>query len=91
MGFYLTQNRKFQKNNKKIQKIRKHNHSFFPSQNRLGKAETERKKKIVPMCSNPTRNKKFQRNNKKIQKIRKHYHSFFQSQTRLGMAEKEKK
>ena len=45
MGFYLTQNRKFQKNNKKIQKIRKHNHSFFPSQNRLGKAETERKKK----------------------------------------------
>ena len=91
MGFYPTLNRKFQKNSKKIQKIRKHNHSFFPSQNRLGKAEIERKKKIVPMCSNPTRNKKFQRNNKKIQKIRKHYHSFFPSQTKLGMAEKEKK
>ena len=45
MGFYPTLNRKFQKNSKKIQNIRKHNHSFFPSQNRLGKAEIERKKK----------------------------------------------
>ena len=45
IGIYPTRNRKFQKNSKKIQKIRKHNHSFFPSQNRLGKAETERKKK----------------------------------------------
>ena len=27
----------------KVQKIRKHHHSFFPSQNRLGKVEKERK------------------------------------------------
>ena len=53
MGFYQTRNRKFQKNSKKIQNIRKHNHSFFSSQNRLGKAEIERKKKSF-RCA-PTR------------------------------------
>ena len=45
MYSYPTRNRKFQKNSKKIQKIRKHHHNFFPSQNRLEKAEKERKKK----------------------------------------------
>ena len=45
MYSYPTRNRKFQKNSKKIQKIRKHHHSFFPSQNRLEKAEKERKLK----------------------------------------------
>ena len=45
MYSYPTRNRKFQKNSKKIQKIRKHHHSFFSSQNRLRKAEKERKKK----------------------------------------------
>ena len=61
MYSYPTRNRKFQKNSKKIQKIRKHHHSFFPSQNRTGKAEKERKKekKIVLMYSYPTRNRKF--------------------------------
>ena len=68
MGFYPTRNRKFQKNSKKI---RKHHHSFFSSQNRLGKAKKDKKfKKIVPMCSYPTRNRKFQKNSKKLQKIR---------------------
>ena len=38
MSFYLTRNRKFQKNSKKIQKNKKHHYSFFSSQNRLGKA-----------------------------------------------------
>ena len=45
MYSYPTRNRKFQKNSKKIQKIRKHHLNFFPSQNRLEKAEKERKKK----------------------------------------------
>ena len=45
MGSHLTGKRKFQKNSKKIQKFRKHHHSFFSSQNRSGKAEKERKKK----------------------------------------------
>ena len=45
MFSYLTRNRKFQKNSKKIEKIRKHDHSFFSSQNRLQKAVKERKLK----------------------------------------------
>ena len=40
---YLTRNRKFQKNSKKIQTLRKHHYGFFSSQNMLGKAEKERK------------------------------------------------
>ena len=39
-------NRKFQKNSKKIQKIKKHLHGFISSQNRLEKAENERKLKL---------------------------------------------
>ena len=42
MCSYTTHNRKFQKNSKKI---RKHHRSFFSSQNRMGMAEKERKKK----------------------------------------------
>ena len=45
MGFIPTRNRKFQKNSKTIQIIRKHHHSLFPCKNRLGKAENDRKKK----------------------------------------------
>ena len=40
---YQTRNRKFQKNSKKIQKIKKYNYGFISSQNRLEKAEKERK------------------------------------------------
>ena len=43
MYSYPTRNRKFQKNSKKIQKIRKHHHSIFSNQIRLGKAVKERK------------------------------------------------
>ena len=43
MCSYPTRNRKFQKNCKKIQEIRKKHHSFFSSQNKMGKAENERK------------------------------------------------
>ena len=43
MGFNTTQNRKFEKNSKKNQKIKKHHHSFVSSQNRMEKAEKERK------------------------------------------------
>ena len=37
-------NRKFQKNNKKIQKIKKYHYEFISSQNRLEKDEKERNK-----------------------------------------------
>ena len=43
MYSYPTRNRKFQKNSKKIQKIRKHHHGIFSNQIRLGKAEKKRK------------------------------------------------
>ena len=38
-----TRNRKFQKNKKKIQKIKKHYYEFISSQNRLEKYEKDRK------------------------------------------------
>ena len=71
MCSYPTSNRKFQKNCKKIQEIRKKHRSFFSSQNRMGKAVNEgkllkKKKKIVPMCFYSTRNRKFQKNSRKI-------------------------
>ena len=37
-----TRNRKFQKNSKKIQKIKKYHYGFILSQNRLENAEKER-------------------------------------------------
>ena len=38
---YPIRNREFQKNSKKIQKIKKHHYGFFSSQNKLGKVEKE--------------------------------------------------
>ena len=43
MSSYPTRNKKFQKNSKKIQKIKKHDYGFSSGQNKLGKAEKERK------------------------------------------------
>ena len=40
---YPTRNRKFQKNSKKIQEIKKYHYGFISSQNRLDKADKERK------------------------------------------------
>ena len=45
MSSYPTRNRKFQKNSKKIQKIKKHHYGFFSDQNRSEIDENERKKK----------------------------------------------
>ena len=43
---YPNRNRKFQKSNKKIQKIKKFLCGFISSQNRMEKAEKERKQKL---------------------------------------------
>ena len=40
---YTTRNRKFHKNSKKVQNFKKYHYGFFSSQNRLEKAEKERK------------------------------------------------
>ena len=39
---YPTRNRKFQKNSKKIQKIKKYHHGIISSQNRLENSKKER-------------------------------------------------
>ena len=74
---FLTRNRDFQKNNKKI---KKHQYGFFSSQNGTGEAENVRKKILVRIHSNPTRNMELQKNSKKIQKIKKHHYGFFSNQ-----------
>ena len=43
MSSYPTRNIKFQKNSKKIQKLRKHYYGFFSRQNKFGKDDKERK------------------------------------------------
>ena len=60
-----TRNRKFQKNSIKIQKIKKQCYGFILSQNRLEKAENERKQKLS-FHSIPTRH--VIENSKKIAK-----------------------
>ena len=44
--FYTMRNKKFQKNNKKIQKTEKYHYGFISSENRLEKDEKERKQKL---------------------------------------------
>ena len=86
---YLTRNREFQNNSKKIKNIEKHHYDFFSSQNGTGHAENEKKKIIVPISYYLTWNRKFEKNSKKIQKIKKHHYGFLSSQNKLGKAEKE--
>ena len=53
---YPTWFRKFQKNSLKFQKIKKHHSLFISSQNGMGEAENEKKKKKIvssPFLSNP--------------------------------------
>ena len=47
------------KNSKKMKKMKKHHYVFISSQNRLGEAEKEEKKIIVPISSYPTWNREF--------------------------------
>ena len=68
-------NRKFQKFNKIIQKIKKYHYEFISSQNRLKKDEKERNKnyRSIPFRSYPIRNRKFLKNSKKFKKKKKKY------------------
>ena len=52
-------NIKFQKNSKKIQKIKKYHYGIISSQNRLVKAQREKIKIIVSFRSDPMRKRKF--------------------------------
>ena len=80
---YPTRNRKFQKNSKKIQKIKKKPLWFHFNRKNIAKGrEIEKIKIIVRFCSNLTRNRKYQKNTKTIQKIRKYHYGFISSQNR---------
>ena len=82
-------NRKFKKNSKKIQSIKRYRDGIISSKNRLEKAEKEKKIKIFfPFRSYPTGNRKFQ---KKRKKIKKYHCGFIPSQNRLEKAEELRK
>ena len=78
MGFYPTRKRKFQKNSKKIRKIKKKIVwlLFKPGQVVKGRERKKIKKLFRQVPTKPVTE-----NSKKIQKIRKHHRSFFLSQT----------
>ena len=81
--------RKFQKNSKNIQKIKKYHYGFISWQNRLEKAETERKEKLsfhyVP--TQPVR----ENSNKITKKFKKNNYGIISSQNKLEKGEKERK
>ena len=86
------QNREFQKNNKKNQKIKKHHYGFIRSKKGTGQAKSDTKKKvIISIHSNPTRNREFQKNSKEMQKIKKQHCGFISSQNGMGQAESDTK
>ena len=76
-----------------MQKIKKHYYGFISTQNGIGQAEIETKKKkiIVLIHSFPTWNRDFQKNSKKIEKIKKINLASFQPKTGTGKAEKVRK
>ena len=89
--FYPTCNRKFQKNSKKIEKTKQYHYGFISSQNRLEKAEKEKKLKIiVPFRSVPTQRVigNYKKNSQKIRKTKQYHYGFISSQNRLENAEK---
>ena len=63
-------NRKFQKNSKKIQKIKKYHYCVISSQNRLEKAQREKIKIIVSFRSVLTRKRKLKKIAKKFNKVK---------------------
>ena len=74
---YPTRKNKLQKNSKKIQKIRKYHNGFISGQNRLEKAEKERKKKL-PFRFVPTR-RVIENYKKKLKKLKNTITASFQA------------
>ena len=71
-------NRKFQKNSKKIQKIKKYHYGVISSQNRLEKAQRAKIKIIVSFRSEPTRKRKLKKIAKKFNKVKNSIMASFQ-------------
>ena len=76
---YPTRNLKFRKNSNKIQKIKIYHYGSISSQNRLVKAEKEKKQLIIdPYRSYPTQNRKFQKIAKKFKNLKNTIMALFQ-------------
>ena len=74
---YPTRNRKFQRNSKKIKKVKKYHYGFISSQKQVGKGgERDKIKIIVTLNSYPTCNLKFPKNSNKIKKIKIYHYAF---------------
>ena len=87
-----TWKREFQKDSKKIKKIKKTSLRLLFKPKWDGRGwECEEKKIIVPIHSNLTWNREFQKNSKNFQKIEKHQYGFFSSQNWTGEAENVRK
>ena len=89
---YPTRNRKFQKNSKKIQKIKKFLYGFISSQYRLEKTVKERKKKIsfrFVLVQRVTEN--FKKIAKKLKKIKKCHYGDISSENRSEKFETNRK
>ena len=63
-------NKKFQKNSKIVQKIKKYYYGVISSQNRLEKAQRDKVKIIVSFRSDPTRKRKLKKIAKKFNKVK---------------------
>ena len=89
----LTGNRKFQKNSKKLKKIKNRILASFQAKIDWGRRRKRENKncRFVPFRSYPTRNRKFQKNSNKIEKIKKYHYGLISSQNRLEKTEKERK
>ena len=87
---YPMRNRKFQKNSKKIQKIRKYHYGVISIQNRMEKSEKETKSKLsfrfVPTRRVSENSKKIVKN---FKKIKMYHYAIISSQNRIEKAEKE--
>ena len=77
---------------KKFKKLKIYHYGIISRENRLEKAQKERKQKLsfrsIPLRPGIENSEKI---TKKIQKIKQHHQSFFASQNRFGKAEKERK
>ena len=81
-----SRNRKFQKNSKKIHKIKKYHYGFILNQNRLDKAEEGRKQKLSFRFVLALRVIEIFKKNSK--KLKKYHYGFISNQNRLEMVEK---
>ena len=89
---YPTRNIKFQKNRKKIEKIKKYYYGIFSNQNRLGKVEKEIKQKLsFRFLITRSVIENSQKRAKKLKKLKNTIMASFQAKSRLENNEIERK